>query len=357
MYETDAEIAESGIVVEGVAMVYPRARDSGSNEASLENGRYLEADTYWEVDDSTVKAKADELTAGKASNYAKAEAIYDYVVDTLTYNSEASLATRERKGGKETLSSPEDCVCQEFSDLFIALSRAAGVPAREVAGYAEDVLETESEELVLHSWVEFWDQDYGWVMADPTWANNVSGNYFNNVGSDHLVMLIRGEDSVSPSIVTAFLSDDDPADNVFLESTITVPAEEISAEVSFGGAPTVRGDVEVLVSNTGNRALTMDKMNVTIDGNPQEYSDAEFLVLPDTEQAVSVESGQKFVFMKTTKNVSVDANFYTYEGNVVIVQGESQVELSPILPWVIIIPAGVVFLAILLWLTIKWIRS
>jgi transglutaminase-like putative cysteine protease len=51
--------------------------------------------------------------------------------------------------------------------LFVALARAAGVPAREVGGlaYVPDM----KPAFGWHAWAEIHD-DHQWVSIDPTWG-------------------------------------------------------------------------------------------------------------------------------------------------------------------------------------------
>lgn len=54
-------------------------------------------------------------------------------------------------------------VCDEFSHLFIAISRLMGVPTRIIIGYAYD-----GGEWVPHAWAEVYNKGWGWVELDPT---------------------------------------------------------------------------------------------------------------------------------------------------------------------------------------------
>ncbi|MFN3725696.1 MAG: transglutaminase domain-containing protein [Allosphingosinicella sp.] len=58
-------------------------------------------------------------------------------------------------------------VCQDFAHIFIAVSRALGIPARYVSGhlYRRD---GEHRQPATHAWAEAWDRDLGWIGFDPT---------------------------------------------------------------------------------------------------------------------------------------------------------------------------------------------
>ena len=86
-------------------------------------------------------------------------------------------------------------VCEDYAVLFVALSRAAGIPARQVNGYAgfkvpSKALNTNLGKAVSlwnyrHSWVEFYIEDMGWLPADPTFSSkNDEFKYFGYLPFD-----------------------------------------------------------------------------------------------------------------------------------------------------------------------------
>lgn len=157
---------------------------------------YLADAPYWQT-------KAPEITK-LASQYTTPRQIYDFVSTTLQYDYDKVTAPTVRMGARDALSSPSKAVCMEFTDLFIALSRAAGIPARRVVGYAY----TNNPKLrplslisdVLHAWPEYYDsQSNQWIPIDPTWANTTGGvDYFTKMDFNHIVFAVQGLDSSSP---------------------------------------------------------------------------------------------------------------------------------------------------------------
>ncbi|APC97138.1 class II glutamine amidotransferase [Francisella frigiditurris] len=61
-------------------------------------------------------------------------------------------------------------VCQDFSNLFICLSRLLGIPARYRAGYIFNGGQYENTQMsdATHAWVEVYLPWVGWVGYDPT---------------------------------------------------------------------------------------------------------------------------------------------------------------------------------------------
>jgi len=73
--------------------------------------------------------------------------------------------------------------CSEYSYLFVALCRAAGIPARIQAGFA-----FHSENEVLedgHMWAEYYLENYGWVPVDVTWRlfDVIDDRHFGSIQS------------------------------------------------------------------------------------------------------------------------------------------------------------------------------
>ncbi|MEC7120886.1 MAG: DUF3488 and transglutaminase-like domain-containing protein, partial [Pseudomonadota bacterium] len=65
--------------------------------------------------------------------------------------------------------------CEHYASAFVFLMRAAGVPARVVAGYQGGALGRDGESWEVrqrdaHAWTEIWLAGQGWVRIDPTAA-------------------------------------------------------------------------------------------------------------------------------------------------------------------------------------------
>ena len=63
--------------------------------------------------------------------------------------------------------------CEHYASSFTYLMRAAGVPARVVAGYqggqlGRDGKSGKMRQMDAHAWSEIWVQGRGWVRVDPT---------------------------------------------------------------------------------------------------------------------------------------------------------------------------------------------
>lgn len=114
--------------------------------------------------DGEVKALAMKITAGQKTVLAKAKAIYDWTCSNMYRDPNTRgcgtgdvCALLKKPGGK----------CTDISSVYIALCRAAGVPAREVFGLRLGKKAEEDITGYQHCWAEFYLPGYGWVPADP----------------------------------------------------------------------------------------------------------------------------------------------------------------------------------------------
>lgn len=157
---------------------------------------YLKSQPYWQVSDNEIKKLAETLKTP--------EAIYEYVTKTLNYDFSRVTGSKDRVGAAGLLKDPSSAVCLEFTDLFVALARAAGIPAREVDGFAYTKNPKERPlslvKDILHAWPEYYDFSKGvWIMVDPTWGNTTKGvDYFNTLDFDHFAFVIKGQNSSYP---------------------------------------------------------------------------------------------------------------------------------------------------------------
>jgi hypothetical protein len=87
--------------------------------------------------------------------------IYNFVVKYLKY-----MAQEEEMGALWALRNGVGD-CSEYSYLFVALCRAAGIPARVQAGFAFHYENSALEDG--HMWAEYYLENYGWIPVDATW--------------------------------------------------------------------------------------------------------------------------------------------------------------------------------------------
>ena len=127
--------------------------------------------------------KAAELTAGLSDPLDMVEAVYDYVVGTLTYdNYKASTVKSGYLPVLDTTLAEKKGICFDYAALMTGMLRSQGVPCKLVVGYAGKA---------YHAWISVWTKDSGWVdgaiyfngtcwqRMDPTFAS--SGNRSSSI--------------------------------------------------------------------------------------------------------------------------------------------------------------------------------
>lgn len=120
-----------------------------------ELARYLEAEPCVESDDPSIQALIQDIKA--RTDTKRVRMVHDLVVRTLNPG-----PYRAADGGavKALLARKGDCI--DYADLFVALCRATGLPARHVEGYTIPY-----EGGPEYAWVEVHLKKHGWVCFDP----------------------------------------------------------------------------------------------------------------------------------------------------------------------------------------------
>lgn len=182
------------IVVEGKVKISLSPKKDPMSEYELKE--FTKEQQYWEISKKEIKDLATKLKTPFA--------IYQYVAKTLSYDYKRVQENQPRVGAYGLIKDPKSAVCLEFTDLFIAIARAAGIPAREINGFAYTQNSKERPlslvRDILHAWPEYYDYDLQtWVMVDPTWGKTTGGvDYFYKIDFDHFAFVIKGISSSYP---------------------------------------------------------------------------------------------------------------------------------------------------------------
>ena len=211
----------------------------------------LKSDEYWETVNPEIIKLATELKTPKV--------IYDFVSTKLKYDFERVQPNVERFGALKALQNKENAICMEFTDLFITLARAAGIPAREINGFAytenPDIQPLSLVNDVLHAWPEYYDeQKKAWIPIDPTWGSTTGGvDYFNKLDLRHFTFVIHGKDSKLPYPAGSYKLGSNPQKDVY---------------VSFGELPKLRtSNLAIKTKLSGWIPLISNKLDFEIANN------------------------------------------------------------------------------------------
>lgn len=188
--------------------------------------KYTASTTYWQTG-GQVGAVAKSLNDPNRPVIQNVQAMYQYVIDHLTYNPN-KIKFNIRQGSAKALAQPNNVVCLEYSDLLIAMLRSQGIPARMPVGYGFSGSLKTSDSVVdsLHSWVEAYVPGIGWMTLDPTWGEKF--DLFGQSDLDHFAFAVWGtKDQLPAPVMTAGRDDGYQYENTTLDyvnSTETVPA-------------------------------------------------------------------------------------------------------------------------------------
>lgn len=120
------------------------------------NSRFLKEEEFIEITDS-IRSKAVELTKGMSDPVSKTRALYNWVNTSMKYEWPVP-----KRGALEAFRSCKGD-CGQYSYLFIALSRASGIPARLVSGFM-----LAPDTVSYHVWAEVELPELGWLPVDCT---------------------------------------------------------------------------------------------------------------------------------------------------------------------------------------------
>ena len=200
--------------------------------------KYTLADTYWESDTQYIQDLAVENAIAEGSILDQVEINYNFVIDTFDYSYSKLDLGNPRLGALQALESGQ-AVCMEYSDTFIALSRAQGIPTRAVVGYGNDPTGVENAisndeaqvQNIAHQWSQVWIPEYGWLSVDPTWGE--SGRRYIGSNLDHILWYTIG-DSAQGYLGTSLSSADPVGKGVLTSYDVSIQAlnEKEFSEIS-----------------------------------------------------------------------------------------------------------------------------
>jgi len=154
--------------------------------------KYTQSGSRYRVGSPYIQQKAREIVGSEQNPYWIARKIYDFVIDSLEYEMVGGWDVPEVVLKRGTGS------CSEYTYTFIALCRAAGVPARyqgSIVVRGDDA----SIDEAFHRWAQIYLPNYGWVPVDanrgdkPSPADQARG--FGELANRFLITTQGGGDS------------------------------------------------------------------------------------------------------------------------------------------------------------------
>jgi len=151
--------------------------------------KYLVDDTKFSISDPFIQESAAEAVGDEKNPYWIARKIYRYVQNKMHYELAGgwNIAPTVLKRGSGS--------CSEYSFVYIALCRAAGLPTR-YAGSVAIRGDDASTDDVFHRWCEVYLPNYGWIPVDPSGGDQATpegqASYFGNLANRYLITTVGG---------------------------------------------------------------------------------------------------------------------------------------------------------------------
>ncbi|MEA3297745.1 MAG: transglutaminase domain-containing protein [candidate division Zixibacteria bacterium] len=151
--------------------------------------KYLVDNTKFSITDPVIQNGVKEAVGDENNPYWIARRIFKYIIDHVEY---------ELSGGwnvAPTVLARGNGSCSEYSFVYIAMCRSAGLPARYVGSVAirgDDA----SRDDVFHRWVEVYLPGYGWIPVDPSGGDRKrpadQARYFGHLNNCFLITTTGG---------------------------------------------------------------------------------------------------------------------------------------------------------------------
>lgn len=246
--------------VNGEVQTYLKNRDK-KILSNPEIQTYLTGSKHWDIENPAIKNKLAEIfsLSNPQTALQKASEVDKYVSNFLQFDyGRLSANDFKRFGSVTALNNPEKSLSAEFVDLEMALLRAGQIPARQVIGFSLPETSKPFAFLnnTLHSWVEIYDQQAGWVVSDPVWENTTKGGQFFNFNDlTHLSLAFSNgkDDFVLPEAVNTVFLDRDMIERKEARLDIKVDSKILS------GFPS---KLRIRIDNVGNVSFPASELKI-----------------------------------------------------------------------------------------------
>ncbi|MEM4029155.1 MAG: transglutaminase domain-containing protein [Thermofilaceae archaeon] len=153
--------------------------------------RFLEPSPYIESNAPEIVSLAERLVSGATTYREALTRISDFVSTHLVYDESISELPNYRALGALWALHARKGACVQFARLYVALARAAGIPARVVEGF-DAKPPAVSGERYAHAYVEVYVPGYGWLPVEPQYPGSTLGLTPPALG---YIAVVRGSDS------------------------------------------------------------------------------------------------------------------------------------------------------------------
>lgn len=139
-------------------------------ETSSDHRLYLKSTELIDIENPLIKETVSNLLNNVTSSFEAIEILNNWTNNYLTYS-----IFEERDRNTEQILVKKIGSCEEYTRLYTALARNAGIPTRIVAGWVD-----QNGLIDPHMWAESYVPGNGWIHVEP------SNGEFKTIGVAHL---------------------------------------------------------------------------------------------------------------------------------------------------------------------------
>ncbi len=150
---------------------------------------YLEDNEKYQINHPVIRDAVSKCVGDEQNPFWIARKIFNHLIENLYY---------ERVGGwntAPTVLARGNGSCSEYTFVYIAMCRAAGLPARYVGSVVVRGDDASMDD-VFHRWAEVYLPNYGWIPVDPSGGDNDlprdQANYFGHLANRFLITTESG---------------------------------------------------------------------------------------------------------------------------------------------------------------------
>ena len=156
----------------------------GQYEVDEDFSRYTKGGYYINSDSQKIRSSVESIVGSEKDPRVIAEVLYNYVVGKLAYDEGKVAEEIFGYSYASDILDKEKGVCTDYSILYAAMCRAAGIPAQFVQGIPVYSILAEADNKLpyAHAWVEIFLPGYGWIPVDITSEDGfMSYSYYLNL--------------------------------------------------------------------------------------------------------------------------------------------------------------------------------
>lgn len=201
-----------------------RIEKSAYASSASESERYLNSDRLVPLSDD-FRTIAKGVVEGKKGELVRARALYDHVIDRMSYK---RVGSAYGKGDAVYACESRTGNCTDFHSYFIALARSVNIPARFAIGAPIPSSRNEGGISGYHCWAEFYAEGKWWPVdiSEGDKYSSLATYYFGHHPANR-VELSRGRDLVVQPAPTS-----GPI-NFLAYPVLEIGNKQVKAEVQF----------------------------------------------------------------------------------------------------------------------------